>query len=373
MLIHFDNFNLYGGDAANVLSFYSEFTGVIADDPDTEATGKVAQLGPGQDDILKKYLNHSNGASHGVGINAQIMLSSLPTSAGGSFDMMPRIMQWSGIGGLSVGYDEIMYVVVLTTGHIMVTQSRSLNPSFTLGITDKPVVIPGVWQNFEAYYFSALGTDATFELRLEGETILYADNFGSVIFEDNTHLDPTIVGVSFSSRDNVIGAGPAVYVKNAAFWNMEGTENNTFLGPLIVQNMLPSTDVDDGSWVPVGGASLSDVLNDVPFSPSVYALAAPAASVENGGLPFTVEISDSPVGWDILGVLAFCAHRKNDRGYASSRITITSGASEGAGAELFPTMDTATVFEDFSLDPATGSIWTLSALNAARFKMDRLT
>lgn len=370
MLIHFDNFNLYGNSASNALEFYSIFSGSIVPDPDEDAIGSAARLGPSSDAILKKYLNHSNGASHGIGINAQIMLSSLPTDSG----MLPRIMQWSGIGGLEVGYDEIMYVVVLTTGHVLVTQSRNMEPGFTLGISDRPVVTPGVWQNFEAFYHSDVGTAATFELRLEGETIIYADNFGTMFFADNTFHDPTIVGVSFSTRDNFIGAGPGVYVKNVAFWNEEGAENNTFLGPLIVHNMLPAADVTAGDWEPIGGETISDVLDNIPFTTDIYAMADPEASVdEGGGAPFVVDLQDASAAWNVLGVLAFCATRKIDFGYASLQIGVDSEEDEALGAEIFPTQTSRVYFQDFSLDPATGLTWTVSALNAARFKLTRLT
>lgn len=366
MLIHFDNFQLYGGVDANVRSYWSSFGGNLVDDPDEEATGKVARLN--NDGFLKKYLAF-NEKSQGVGLGAQIQLSGLPTNDG----MLPAILQFSGVGGASVGYDEIMYVYVLTTGHILVTQARDYTATaFWLGITDEPVVLPGCWQHFEAYYYSTFNGTSTFELRLEGETIIYADGFSSIHFEENTSFDPSIIGVSYRTKDDITGAGGHVYVKNSAIWNKEGTENNDFLGPLVVQNMLPDAVLAVGEWSAVGAADIAAALNGVPFSEADYALAL----AEEGTVPFEVSLQDTSIPtWSVLGVVGFCVAEKIDLGYASCKFTVVSGMSEEDTDELYPpdSLNPGVFYRDMSIDPATGSIWTLSGLNAARFKMTRLT
>lgn len=380
MLIHFDNFQLYGGVAGNVTSYWSSFGGSLVDDPDEEATGKVARLAPNSTQVLKKYLN-SNEKSQGVGIGARIMLTGLPTASdsngiAASFNKSPQILTWSGIGGFpDPGYDEIMRVYVLSTGHLWVSQANTGdmdNPSFFIGMTDKPVIFPGTWQHIEAYYYSTFNGTSTFELRIEGETVISADGFSSIQFSQNTSNDPSIVGAGFRSRADITGSGTGVLVKDVAVWNKEGTENNDFLGPLAIFNMLPDAVLADGEWSAVGAADIAAALNGVPFSQSDYALAL----AEEGTVPFEVSLQDvSMPTWSVLGVTGFCVAEKIDLGYASCKFTVVSGMSEEDTDELYPpdSLNPGVFYRDMSIDPATGSIWTLSGLNAARFKMTRLT
>lgn len=361
-LILVDNFALYGGVEANATGPWTTFGGELRLDPDANyPTDWCVDLD--DDQFLKKLLPLG---WQGVGLAGRVRLSSLPTGPGS----YPAILQFSGIGGESAGYDEIMYLYVYSTGHVLLSQGNDHTDSlFWLGWSDQPVVKPEVWQHFEIYYYSTFNGTSTVEVKLEGETIIYADGFSSIQFPENTGNDPSIVGVSFRANDDVFGFGPHVYVKDVVIWHDEGDAPNSFVGPAFVDTLVPTSDVDAGLWTSVGAPSLFAALDNIPYSLAAYA----SAGAEDLADPCELSLSNITTDWGIIGVAGVAVAQKVDSGYGAFKASVVSGVNVEDSAPFSPAEDVPTMFvQDFSIDPATGSIWTAAALNSASLRLERI-
>lgn len=366
-IIIMDNMQLYGGSAAAARAFWSPFTGALVEDPDPEVDGDVATITPSSPD-MKHYFTPEE-KSQGIGFSALVRMT-LPTDGG----QLPRIMRFSGVGSAD-GLDEIMFLMVLTTGHLLLTQSPTAAFGFTLGISARPVIMRNVWQHIEVYYYSTFNGTSTIEVRVEGEQVIYADGFSSIHFFDNTANDPSITAVSFHTRRNNIGAGPQIYMKDIVLWNKEGSRNNDFIGPLVIASRIITSGVELGGWYVQGKPTAPEVLTNTPSVPTEY-VAAPAEFVHYPPLEVLSNTTTPPTSTVVAVTVAVTAD-KTDEGYGQYEVAVVSEEVSTPSEPQFihyapySPYDPSTSYTSVPEDPATGEVWTPAGLDAASITVTR--
>jgi hypothetical protein len=173
----------------------------------------------------------------------------------------------------------------------------------------------------------------------------------------NAGTNTTMDAIKFDSN----GAG-AHDLDDLYVCNSLGTVNNTFLGDVRVQTLLPSGVGSSTQLVPTGSVNNWDNVNDSP-----YALATFNASATPGQRD-TYAMADLLAGTGtVFGVQDNMTALKSDAGVASLKASLKSGAT----VYYDPTASLGTALATYATvretDPATAAAWTVAGVNALEF------
>lgn len=131
----------------------------------------------------------------------------------------------------------------------------------------------GVWHYFELKATVRDGTDGAYEFRHNG--VLDISGTG-VNLADSGADGWDIFAWRYSTNGGTLMRFDDVYVNNGT-----GSSNNDFLGPQIVEGLLPTADGDDTEWTPSSGANWDNV-NDAATSTDESGAGAYNGSDTNG-------------------------------------------------------------------------------------------
>jgi hypothetical protein len=347
MLVHMDNFAIYGGVRADLLNgVYAEiFATQLVADPDGISPGFVAQLDAGGASTTGglRFVLPTNVTK--LGIALRVWFPALPDGSNG----VPAPMIWR-----DGSNNAIACITVDTTGRIdfrIGDWNGTVNAS-----TPNPVISANGWYHLEGLLDI---TAETFELRVEGVAVITAGAFG---------LAGTISQILTGLRSTITSAVRIYQIKDLVVYDGTGTYNHTFLGSVLVVNLSPTADVAL-NWTPSTGANGYSILDNVPPDDAQYISAPnppPAAYVcEMSNLPIDVT--------SVKGLMSFVRAAKTDGGDASLQVGVKSGASTVLGADR-PITIAQTYWRDvFETDPATAAPWLPSAVDAARLQLNRTT
>lgn len=349
-LVHADNFSIYGTTVSLLTNgIYAEVSSddvTLVNDPDGISSGKVIHIdggyGGGGAYALVRYVLPTIQATVGIGL--RIWMDSLPP------DTTRKLcfMQWRDVSNV-----PRFSVTTDTTGRL---QLRSGNFDGTVLVTTtNPVISANGWYHLEgAAYINASGT---IEVRVEGIPVIEytGDTSGNNIAQIAICNDPTSSSVS-----------TPFYFKDLVVWDGSGTENNDFLGSVLVVTLLPVSDVSL-NWTPSTGSTGYEILDNIPPNDGVYLTApnpAPAA--------YVCDLSDLPEDvTSVKAVMTIVRAAKTDGGDASLQNSVISGITDGAGLDR-PITIAQTYWRDiFETDPSTLAPWTPSAVNDMQMKMNR--
>jgi hypothetical protein len=351
MLEHSDNFSIYGtNDALLVNGVYAEnYANALTPDPDGISGGDVIRIGGGSASASStaglRYVLSANNTK--VGICGRIWFASLPDGAHGT----PIPLAWR--DGTNT---QIACVTVDTTGRLAFRKGEYFDAA--QATTTNPVLTATGWYHIEAI----LDTVAdTFELRVEGLPKLEADTLG---------IAATISQLFIGTRVTNTSAVTPFYWKDFVVYNGDGTENNDFLGTVLVVGMEDIADIAL-NWTPSTGTTGSAILSNVPPNDAEYITAPnppPAA--------YVCEMSDLPPDvTSVKGIMTFVRAAKTDGGDANLQIGVISdptGAPATALGDDRPITIAQTYWRDwFETDPKTGDPWLPAAVNAVHMQIDR--
>lgn len=348
MLLHADNFNVYGEDE-NLLTqgeYAQRVNLALVADPDGESIPRVIRYNENSSAfgncILRKVLPAPVGH---VGISARYWLQRLPSRS----DELPEVAVW-----LDGDNDEIGSVVVTTTGAL---QYRDHNNNVQ-GTTAGPVLTANTWFHVESRLVLSTLAVANLEVRVEGRTVLLIEDFST-----SEAICPQVrTGVRTSS----IGSNPAFYHKDYVIWDNTGTRNTDFLGGVIVHDLEPTSDVAF-PWTSTGPNGFSVLDNnpptDVDFISAVFPNTPTACQFEMGNLPANVS--------SVKGLFVKYRAAKIDGGDAQLQASVTSNGVDGNGNDRPLTVAQTYLSDLFEEDPDTNQPWVPGAVDAASIKLNR--
>jgi hypothetical protein len=344
-----DDFQGYGNNAALMLNGkYAEVNaaGLVQDPDPTVGVGIYALTGA--NGPVRRVLS---AAQTTVGVAFRIWISQLlgETCMFQFYDVnvLPHIFITHDASGYVKAYRQD------TAGRVL------------LGTSANPVIVANAWQHLEAKVFINAAT-GTVEVRREGVVVL---TVGPV----RTSTD--LVGSAASIQNYVIfnrgGYGQPMangyYVKDFAIWDGTGARNNNFLGSRVVKRLRPNGDVVF-PWTPSTGVTGYNRVNvNAPTDDTSYIYApdpAPAAS------RFTLEDLAVTVT-SVAFVQAEHRSRKTDGGDGNIQLGLKSSATTGLGADR-PITTAYTYYSDiFDSDPNGGGAWSVAAVNALEYQINR--
>lgn len=253
----------------------------------------------------------------------------------------------------TVNVATLLYVFVTPSGSIQLVTKNDGGDNIVLAETTGPVVTPQSYYHYEATYKSGTG-DA--ELFLNGVSILTATG-GRIGTTAQVHLGGGTGG----------GTGQAYY-KDFAVWDSTGSTNNSApMGTVTVGALRPDSDVTLGGWTPSSGATGYNLINETTPDDTTFLAAS-------NTLPAKMKYNFTNLPTDVTsikGLLTVARMRKVDGGDAKVEVDAISGAFADAG-ENRPITSAFKYWHDISeLNPATGSPWTPTEVDAMTASIDR--
>ncbi len=355
-ILHADNFSIYGTTVGLMLNgIYSQNDGcALVADPDGVSGGHV--LRPGWNGLDNTNTNwrypFQSGPAAVAGAAFRMWNSTLPNDA----SLASTIMEWRNNAN-----HAIASFGVLPTGALRL-QIGVINID-----TDVPRVTATGWYHTEIR-LESLGVNSTkYEIRVEGITVLQG-------------TEATQPSGNFSQlaafHVEIGGHAQQYFIKDLVIWNGAGTENNDFLGSVLVTELALLSDIAL-NWTPSAGTNGFSILDNIPPNDAIY-LAAPASAAipPTFPAPYVASLSDLPVSaTSVKAVITFVRAAKSDGGDGSLQVGLISDPT-GAPATVLganrPITVAQTYWRDvFEEDPKTNAPWAPGAVNSAYMQINR--
>jgi hypothetical protein len=347
-----DSFQRYGTGVPSNTAMrdglpYNNWLGQCQDDPDP------VSLANGE-----KVVSILNGVDNNPLVEGRI---ALPTPVNGVVGIAARYWLTSTPGGnarrviatfTTAVPVPIVSVVVETNGALSIYNSII---GALIQTTTSPVLTTNTHNHIESVFNSVTGL---IQVRVNGVQRL--SGTASVLNSVIAFVQP-LIRVSTD-----ISGGP-MFVKDLVIWDGFGTQNNTFMGSVVVRRRAPSADVALNAWTPSTGIQGTPLLaktspNDTTFVSSLVTSAS--------GMRYDIENLPSDVT-SVRGIVAVSRSNKVSGGDASTQAAVISGVSQAAGGVKPATTAFSYAFDVFEIDPATGVAWTPASFDAARIEIDR--
>lgn len=225
------------------------------------------------------------------------------------------------------------------------------SPSGTQIAASSVGALDGNWHYIEVY---AVIHDSTGRLtvKIDGNTVI--DFTGDT---RNGGTSTNIDAVRFRSGRYVNGAC-VVSIDDFYACDTTGTTNNTFLGDVRVQTMLPNAAGSSTQLTPTGSANNWANVSEVPYNNATYNASATVGQSDLYGL------SDLVAGTTaVLGVQTVVHMQKSDAGAANAKVALKSGGSVYYDATRSLGTSPAAYTQVREIDPATSTAWTVSGAN----------
>ena len=142
-----------------------------------------------------------------------------------------------------------------------------------------------------------------------------------------------------------------------------GSVNNTFLGDIRVQALLPTSDGAATDWTPSAGSDHYALVNEVPSDgdASYVASATPGDIDEYGVTPIAV------ASGTVFGVQVGLYARKDDAGSRNIAPVVRESGTDHVGSDIALGASYAYYFQVYDEDPATSAAWTIAGINGDQF------
>lgn len=150
--------------------------------------------------------------------------------------------------------------------------------------------------------------------------------------------------------------------------DVNGTANNSRLGPFYVETLTPNGDGGTTDWTPLSGLTNYEMIDDpTPDDATTYV----SSSTVNDTDYYDYTALSTGVGTGnfdtIVGVRVASLVRKLSAGDRLIRTAVSSGLSTGEGAAAGVPVDWFGHIGIFEQDPDTSAAWTPAGINAAQF------
>lgn len=233
------------------------------------------------------------------------------------------------------------------------------SPSGTQIATSAGGVLDGNWHYIEVY---AVIHDTTGRLtvKVDGNTVI--DFTGDT---RNGGSSTNIDAIRFRTGKYVANNNAIISVDDLYICDATGTTNNTFLGDVRVQTMLPNAAGSSTQLTPTGSANNWANVSEVPFNNSTYNTSATLGHIDLYGLS---DLAGTTM--TIRGLQTVAHMQKSDSGTANARVALKSGASVYYDATRSLGTSPLAYTQLRETDPATSAAWTVSGANSLEAGME---
>ena len=257
-----------------------------------------------------------------------------------------------------------VYIRRLSTGSIVVYRGDPANgnfgaPSGVQIAASSAGTLDGNWHYVEVY---ALVHDST------GKVIVKVDGVTVIDFTGDTRNAGTSTNIDmirFRTGRYISGPNAVINIDDLYVCDATGSTNNTFLGDVRVQTMLPNAAGSSTQLAPTGSGNNWANVGEVPYNNATYNASATVGQRD------TYALSDLTAGTTAIMGLQTTAHmQKSDAGVANARVAVKSGASVYYDATRSLGTSVAAYTQVRETDPATAVAWTVSGANALEAGME---
>lgn len=356
MLIHADNFSIYGTSTS--LLTQGVYIGAgecsLVTDPDGISSGRVLRVS-GQNTNGLRFALPSIQAT--VGIASRTWLESLPTQSANR----PNIQMFK-----TAANGNLVSVVIEANGAINVY--RGDRAGTLLGSTVVPVITAQGWWHIETKV-TINSTTGSVEIRVEGIEVLKLEN---------VNTGSTSVGIISVGDVPSAPIPTTLRCKDLVIWDTQGDYNDDFLGTVLVHTLLPDEDIAL-NWTPSTGSEGWPILDNIPPVDGQY-ISAPynPDGPPDYPNPYVGALTELPEETtSVKGIISFVRAAKSDGGDGSIQVGIISDPDNSPETVLGtdrPITVAQTYWRDvFEEDPKTEAPWTPAAVNIAHLQINRTT
>lgn len=248
------------------------------------------------------------------------------------------------------GATNQLNIQVDSAGHLLVLRGA------TTVITGTTVLQDNAW------YFLELSatistTTGSLQLRLNGHI---EGNFSGNTKNGGTNN--TLDALAFASS----GSTAATYMFDDLYvCDATGSRNNTFLGMIRIQTLLPTSAGSSTQFTPTGSANNYANVNDVPDTTTTYNSDTVSGHRDTYTLGDLVSSTAT-----VLGVQQVMHAQQLDAGVATIKQAQLSAATISYGSTKTLTASNLAYSDLFEANPATSSTWTVSDVNSLEAGME---
>jgi hypothetical protein len=194
-----------------------------------------------------------------------------------------------------------------------------------------------------------------------GRVIIYVDGTKVIDFTGNTKNTGTSNSIDLVrfKASKYVGASTLIQIDDLYVCDDTGSTNNTFLGDVRVQAMLPTGAGSSTQFTPTGSANNWQNVNEVPYNNATYNASSTIGQID------LYALGDLTAGTTGVFATQSVAHmQKSDAGTGNVKVAIKSGAM----TYYDPTQSLGSSVTAYTAvretNPATSTAWTVSAANA---------
>ena len=348
MLLWMDGFDHYGANASRLLEgAYAAASLVTLSNLNPRTGTRHARIQGAFDNGLRRVFGDDKPV---VGVGYAFSLPALPSNSTSVCLASFR----------DNGNAVLCSIMVTSTGQLRLTDGIGTGPVRATG----PVsIVPGSYQHFECRAAIDDG-EASIEVRINGVTVLNAPGVEVGVVSQAAQVQ---IG---TSGQGAFGFPAHMDVDDLYAWDGDGSANNDFVGDKKVYTAFPSSDGPDQDWTPSEGSDGFAMLDNVPPVDASQYLSATNGGT--GGDRSSFGLADYPAEIvSIAGLMTATRFWKTDAGNASATVGVISGVSEDVSEEHPLSISPRWYHDVFEVDPATGTPWLLSAVNAAQTVITR--
>lgn len=233
------------------------------------------------------------------------------------------------------------------------------SPSGTLIATTSAGLLDGNWHYIEMYA-TINATTGQVTVRVDGKQVLS--------FTGNTKNGGTstnIDAIRFRTGRYLSSPNCVISIDDFYVCDATGTVNNTFLGDVRVQSMIPNAAGSSTQLSPTGSANNYANVGEVPYVSTTYNASPTVGQRDTYGLSDLVASTTT-----VYGLQSVAHMQKSDAGSASAKVTLKSGS----GVYYDATQSLATTATSYvqvrETDPETAAAWTVAGANALEAGME---
>lgn len=212
--------------------------------------------------------------------------------------------------------------------------------------------------------FNISGT-GSYEVKIDGTSILS----GTASTAVTTGSSPA--GMQLYSPDNTVDSYAEIMMYDDWYiCDTSGTENNDFLGPIMIYHRPLDATASESDWTLFGGDSIVSSVNPNPDKDDSTGIEAVDTSGE--AVNFTIEEYDGP-GGTIVGVKIDTRVKTKD-GFQAIGLTHTVDSGGMSATNSLPNVFDNTHWTGYTsvygTDPNTNTLWTVAGVNEAYYGIE---
>ncbi|WP_160809574.1 hypothetical protein [Nitrosomonas sp. HPC101] len=209
--------------------------------------------------------------------------------------------------------------------------------------------------NYIEYKTVIHDTTGSFELRLNGVTILSASNI-----DTKATANASVSSISFGFSNGLYHSKSVWSYDDIYILDTTGATNNDFLGDVRIDAIYPSADGNYAEWTPSTGSDHYALVDDATPNTTDYVSDSTVGNKDS----FVMGNPPAMAGQLIYGVKVKAMANKDDAGARDLKVGVRSGTTDDLSAAQALSTSWRYYSNIYEVDPATGLAWTPGTVDA---------